>query len=135
MQRGGWSLQSPNHPSFAPWCDAHAAITFAAVTSITIRPVRQGRVRAISRYRDAFLRIPSCADRKISRILRVAQRRRFERLRRKFFSDLPFVGDTPRPARRTDMIALAELGVRDAAAAIGVGEITAEALAEALLKR
>jgi hypothetical protein len=31
------------------------------------------------------------------------------------------------------MIALAELGVRDAAAAIGVGEITAEALAEALL--
>jgi mandelamide amidase len=33
------------------------------------------------------------------------------------------------------MIALAELGVRDAAAAIGVGEITAEALAEALLKR
>jgi Asp-tRNA(Asn)/Glu-tRNA(Gln) amidotransferase A subunit family amidase len=33
------------------------------------------------------------------------------------------------------MVALAELGVRDAAAAIGAGEITAEALAEALLKR
>ena len=33
------------------------------------------------------------------------------------------------------MVAVAELGVRDAAAAIGAGEITAEALAEALLKR
>ena len=33
------------------------------------------------------------------------------------------------------MVALAELGVREAAAAIGTGEITAEGLAEALLKR
>ncbi len=33
------------------------------------------------------------------------------------------------------MVALAELGVRDAAAAIGAGQITAEGLAEALLKR
>ena len=41
---------------------------------------------------------------------------------------------SPEDRENTEMIALAELGAREAAAAIGAGEITAEAPAEALLK-